>query len=327
MNNTTINKKGIVFFGTPDFAIGILDTMMVASLPVVAVVTAPDKPAGRGRKPRQSAVKQYAVEKGLPVLQPVRLKDPEFLQVLATFDAALFVVVAFRMLPVAVWQMPPLGTINLHASLLPAYRGAAPINWAIINGEKETGVTTFFINEKIDTGPLIMQQRIPIPGTDTYNAGALHDDLMQVGAELVVRTVTDIFAGKAQAVPQNPGDYSPAPKLTKNNTRIDWNTPLNDIRNFIRGLSPYPGAWTYFQKGEEQIPVKILACHISKEKHQLTPGVVEVLKEDGKQVMRVIHRQGFVYIDELKWPGKKAMDINSFLNGYRFHKPILVKDD
>lgn len=316
------SKKKIVFFGTPDFAAGILDAMMVTSLPVVAVVTAPDKPAGRGRKPRQSAVKRYAGEKALPVLQPANLKSQAFLEQLQALDAGLFVVVAFRMLPVAVWQMPPLGTINLHASLLPSYRGAAPINWAIINGEKETGVTTFFINEKIDTGPLIMQRRVPIPDTDTYNAGALHDDLMQAGAELLIRTVEDIFDGKAQAVPQNPGDYSPAPKLTQDNTRIDWSAPLDDIRNFIRGLSPYPGAWTHFPEGDKKIRVKILSCSVVKTPHTTDPGTVLVAKENGKNVMKVAHRQGYVYIREIKWPGKRSMDMNSFLNGYRFDFPL-----
>ncbi|MBC7892282.1 MAG: methionyl-tRNA formyltransferase, partial [Sphingobacteriaceae bacterium] len=229
--------------GTPDFAVASLRHLVEAGCQVVAVITAPDKPAGRGHHLQQSAVKQYAASVGLPVLQPEKLKNAEFLEELQSYHADLQVVVAFRMLPEVVWAMPPLGTFNLHASLLPQYRGAAPINWAIINGETETGVTTFFIRQEIDTGPLLFQETEPIHPDDT--AGTLHDRLMQHGAALVLKTVQAIEAGEYPDLPQSEArDLKKAPKIFKETGEIDWNQPAETVRNFVRGLSPYPAAWT-----------------------------------------------------------------------------------
>ncbi len=315
--------KRIVFFGTPEFARYILQEIIREGFHVAAVVTAPDKPAGRGRKLRASEVKKYAESHEIPILQPVNLKSGEFLDELASFKADVFVVVAFRMLPESVWKMPALGTFNLHASLLPAYRGAAPINWAIIRGEKVTGVTTFFINEKIDTGDIILQEKVEI--TPGMNAGELHDQLMIVGAKTVNATLKRLFAGDLSTHPQPPGETSYAPKLNPGNTRINWEAPAGDLKNFIRGLSPYPGAWTEWIEGEKTYKVKIYSGSFEKKEHDFKTGQLSVVKENGKRKLFVAHQEGFYRIDEIQFPGKRRMDINSFLNGYSWNQNAYVK--
>lgn len=302
----------IIFMGTPDFAVASLRAMVDKGFEICAVITAPDKPAGRGRKIKTSAVKDFALQKGLKVMQPANLKDPAFLDELRSLKADLQVVVAFRMLPEVVWQMPPRGTFNLHASLLPDYRGAAPINWAIINGERRTGVTTFFINEKIDTGALILQKECPIEATDT--AGDLHDRLMNLGSDLVIETVEMIATGKVKTIDQRSGVEKQAPKLNKENCRIDWNKSLDEVYNHIRGLSPYPGAWTVLNSGTAETECKILNSHIRKSSHDLQPGSIRTSKKE----ISVAVQGGFLLIDELQLSGKRKMDAASFLNGFRF---------
>ncbi len=295
--------------GTPEFAVGSLDALYNSSHRVVGVVTAPDKPAGRGKKLSQSAVKEYALQKDLPLLQPLKLKDPEFLAELRALGADLFVVVAFRMLPEAVWNMPTMGTINLHASLLPAYRGAAPINWAIINGEKITGVTTFFINQHIDTGDIIDQTEVLID--EDMNAGELHDVLKETGSALLVDTVNKIAAGTAVARKQLSlavGTGLPeAPKLTRENCRIDWNKPAEEIIRLIKGLSPYPGAYTIHTADEA--PFKILDATTGQQ--QLAPGEIAVF---GK-TLEVGTGTESIAVLSLQAPGKRRMTTQDYLNG------------
>ena len=266
----------IVFMGTPDFAVATLRALVENNHNIVGVITAPDKPAGRGRKIRTSAVKQYALEQGLPLLQPTNLKDQTFLSELESLQPDLQIVVAFRMLPKAVWQMPALGTFNLHASLLPEYRGAAPINWAIIKGETRTGVTTFFINEDIDTGAIIRQKEVEISKSDT--AGDLHDKLMTLGSLLVIETVELISEGSVVPMEQSGAEFKPAPKLNKENCRIDWTQPLESVYNQIRGLSPYPAAWTLLSTDKGQTECKILEASILQEEHDLKPGSILATK-------------------------------------------------
>ncbi|MEL4454926.1 methionyl-tRNA formyltransferase [Lutimonas vermicola] len=304
----------IIFMGTPDFAVATLKALVKEHYNVVAVITAPDKPAGRGRKLNQSAVKKYAMSNGLEVLQPANLKDPEFLEKLKSYHADIQVVVAFRMLPKLVWDMPKLGTFNLHASLLPDYRGAAPINWAIINGEHKTGVTTFFINEQIDTGAIIKQEVTNIPKDAT--AGELHDILMELGSRTVVETLQMIEQGKVQPIHQKEGEFNPAPKLNKEICRIQWNNPLEKVYNHIRGLSPYPGAWTILDNDGQQTEVKIYKANMIPEQHQLLPGSVVAAKKN----LRVAVANGFLEITDLKMAGKRRMDAISLLNGYVFHR-------
>lgn len=304
----------IIFMGTPDFAVATLKALVKEHYNVVAVITAPDKPAGRGRKLNQSAVKKYAMSNGLEVLQPTNLKDPEFLEKLKSYHADIQVVVAFRMLPKLVWDMPKLGTFNLHASLLPDYRGAAPINWAIINGEHKTGVTTFFINEQIDTGAIIKQEVTNIPKDAT--AGELHDILMELGSRTVVETLQMIEQGKVQPIHQKEGEFNPAPKLNKEICRIQWNNPLEKVYNHIRGLSPYPGAWTILDNDGQQTEVKIYKANMIPEQHQLLPGSVVAAKKN----LRVAVANGFLEITDLKMAGKRRMDAISLLNGYVFHR-------
>jgi len=306
----------IVFFGTPEFAVESLRQIIDSGFNVVAVVTASDKPAGRGRSLQMSAVKQFAIERGLPVLQPVRLKDPDFIEQLRGFGAQLFVVIAFRMLPEAVWAMPPLGTFNLHASLLPRYRGAAPINWAVINGDTITGVTTFFIQHEIDTGDIIDQQSIEIfPDED---AGSVHDRLMELGAKLTVKTINDIVDGNLATIPQSDvkcSEPTPAPKIFKDTCRIDWTQPAEKIHNLVRGLSPYPAAWTMLiNDGKEQGTLKIFTT-------RLTGNVAE---KPGRVV--IDHARGIINIDcadrqleivSLQSPGKRRMPAADFLRGCR----------
>lgn len=302
----------IAFMGTPDFAVATLDTLIEGGHDVVAVITAPDRPAGRGRKLNQSAVKKYAQTKGLKILQPTNLKDPNFLSELKNLHIDLQIVVAFRMLPKQVWSMPQFGTFNLHASLLPDYRGAAPINWAIINGDSKTGVTTFFINEEIDTGAIIKQKSISIEAD--MSAGALHDKLMVAGSKVVLETVKMIQKGDISPMDQKEGNYRPAPKLNKENCRISWNLPMQQIYNHIRGLSPFPGAWTLLDNNDQQIELKIYNGLMIAETHKLSPGTIVF----SKKKLRVAVANGFVEITDLKMAGKRRMDAISLLNGYEF---------
>lgn len=303
----------IIFMGTPDFAVATLKALVEAKKNIVAVITAPDKPAGRGRKINQSAVKKYAVATGLDILQPTNLKDPDFLNELKVLNANLQIVVAFRMLPKQVWAMPKFGTFNLHASLLPNYRGAAPINWAIINGESQTGVTTFFINEDIDTGAIIKQQSLEI-STKT-SAGDLHDKLMNLGSKVVVETVEMIENDDIHTLIQKEGTYKPAPKLNKDNCRIKWENSPELIYNHIRGLNPYPGAWTILENNNEKIELKIYESEIIDDVHELEIGELLITK---KRIM-VALKNGLLEIKDLKLAGKRRMDTISLLNGYEFH--------
>lgn len=302
----------IVFMGTPDFAVGSLKTLVEAGYNIVGVITAPDRPAGRGRKLNESAVKKYALSKGLHILQPTNLKNTEFLNELDALSIDLQVVVAFRMLPVVVWSKPKLGTFNLHASLLPDYRGAAPINWAIINGETKTGVSTFFINEDIDTGSLLKQEVVSIGMTDS--AGDLHDRLMSVGSKLVLETVKMIQNGKANPVAQESREFKSAPKLNKENCRINWEMPKHQIYNHIRGLCPYPGSWTILENDGEQIELKVYKTEMLEETHDLEPGMIVKSKKN----LKIAVQDGFIDILELKMAGKRKMDAVSLINGYEF---------
>ncbi len=302
----------IVFMGTPDFAVASLKKLVDNNYKVVGVITAPDRPAGRGQKLRASAVKEYAVAKGLPVLQPTNLKSEDFLTQLKALDADLQIIVAFRMLPKVVWAMPKYGTFNLHASLLPEYRGAAPINWAVINGEKVTGNTTFFIDDKIDTGEVILQQQVEIGPLTT--AGELHDVLMENGAGLVLQTVDLIASGKVTAKPQPDHEPKTAYKLTKENTKIDWSLSGETIHNLIRGLSPYPSAWCFLNDKSKQQKVKILLSEFQKITHSEKMGSI-IVKE--KQ-LKIAVIDGYISILKMQLPGKKAMDTKALLNGYTF---------
>jgi methionyl-tRNA formyltransferase len=306
-------KLRIVFMGTPAFAVHILDGLVQKEYNIVGVVTAPDRPAGRGQKIKQSAVKVYANKHQLKVFQPENLKDREFLQQLQNVKADVQVVVAFRMLPKVVWQMPKKGTFNLHASLLPQYRGAAPINWAIINGEKETGVSTFFIDEKIDTGALIFQSKISISAAD--NAGTLHDKLMIEGLLLTLRTLNAIGDNQFETTQQKAvSNLKTAHKLNKENCKIDWSKSGCQIINHVRGLNPYPSAWTLLQNGNDLINLKLYEVQFEKITHQLEIGKVFI----DKYSIKVATRDGFIDLTSFKFPGKKQMDVKSFLNGFSF---------
>lgn len=307
------NKLRIVFMGTPDFAVATLKTLVEHSYEIVGVITAPDKPAGRGRKLNQSAVKEYALSKNLNILQPTNLKDEKFINELKSLNANLQIVVAFRMLPEVVWKMPKYGTFNLHASLLPNYRGAAPIHWAIINGETKTGVTTFFIDEKIDTGAIILQEEINIEPTETV--GSLHDKLMHLGSSLVIETVEKIEQENIKTIIQ-PKDNTikTAYKLNKDNCKIDWNESLNNIYNKIRGLNPFPTAWCYLDNQDETLTVKIY--DVEKEKANHTEPIGKILSD--KNYLKVAVRNGYIVINEIQLPGKRKMDVKSLLNGFNF---------
>ncbi|PIV49621.1 MAG: methionyl-tRNA formyltransferase [Flavobacteriaceae bacterium CG02_land_8_20_14_3_00_34_13] len=308
-----MNDLRIVFFGTPDFAVATLKALVKHKKNIVGVITAPDKPAGRGRTLHQSAVKQYALSQNLHVLQPTNLKAEDFLAQLNSLQANLQIVVAFRMLPKEVWQMPKFGTFNLHASLLPQYRGAAPINWVIINGESKTGVSTFFIDEKIDTGHIILQEETTIEKNE--NAGSLHDKLMLLGSQLVLKTVSLIEDGTVHTIEQNfTEEVKTAYKLDTENTKINWNCSVETIHNKVRGLSPYPSAWSYIQNGESEISIKIFATEIKIEKHNEEIGKVI----STKNTLKVAAKNGWVFLQELQLPGKKKMNIKSLLNGYNF---------
>lgn len=305
----------IIFMGTPDFAVATLKTLIDNAYDVVGVITAPDKPAGRGRKLNESAVKKYAVSQGLHVMQPTNLKNEEFVKELKALEANLQIVVAFRMLPEVVWNMPKYGTFNLHASLLPNYRGAAPIHWAIINGEKVTGATTFFIDEKIDTGAIILQEAIAIEDNETV--GSLHDKLMDMGSQLVIKTVDLIQKDDVETTIQpKTEDLKTAYKLNKANCKIDWNLDLDTIYNKIRGLNPFPTAWCQLLNGDETLNIKIFKVEKEQDKHNFENGSILTTKSN----LKVAVRDGYIIIEEIQLPGKRKMDIKSLLNGYDFKK-------
>lgn len=310
----TVKDCRIVFMGTPEFAVAILEKLIQENCHVVAVVTAPDKPAGRGMQLTQSAVKQSAIKHNLPVLQPVRLKDPLFLEELQAYQADVQVVVAFRMLPELVWNMPPMGTINLHASLLPKYRGAAPINWAIINGEQETGITTFKLKHAIDTGDVLMRKKIKIRPDET--AGELHDEMKMAGADLVYETLTGYCSGQLATMPQEQliheivGHVPEAPKLHTETCGIDWTKKSEEVYNLIRGLSPYPTAFTHLN-GKM---LKIFKARYEMKSAEIALGTFET---DGKNFLRFATSDGWIYVEELQLEGKKKMNVEDFLRGYR----------
>lgn len=301
----------IVYFGTPEFAVASLKALVEAGANIVAVVTAPDKPAGRGRKLQESDVKQYAVAQGLPVLQPTNMKSADFIEELRSYRADIQVVVAFRMMPQAVWDMPPMGTVNVHGSLLPQYRGAAPINWAIINGETETGVTTFRLKHEIDTGNILLQKKVAIGADD--NVGLIYEKLMNEGAELLVETIKGLAADSLKEIPQNdiPTDeLKHAPKIFKEDTRIHWNKPAKQIHDLIRGLSPYPAAFTELQSN---------VLKVYGDKYEITThdAAVGSYDTDGKSYLRFAAQDGWVYAEDVQLQGKKRMSISDFLRGFR----------
>ena len=305
----------IAYFGTPEFAASQLEAILKAGYEVAVVVTMPDKPAGRGRKIQYSEVKKTALEHNLPLLQPEKLKDPEFLDQLASFEANLFIVVAFRMLPASVWQMPELGTFNLHASLLPQYRGAAPINFAIINGETETGLTTFFLNEEIDKGAVIKREKVDIRYDET--AGELHDELMLLGNRVVVDTIKQIEKGEAKALPQEEllenHPLKAAPKITKEFCNVDWSQDCQTVYNHIRGLSPYPAAHTQLHsENGDTMDMKLFASEIEKCRHDLPLGSVVT---DNKTGLKIAAKDGFIHLTQVQQAGKKSMPIEDFLRG------------
>ncbi len=304
----------IVFMGTPEFAVTILKGLLEANFNIVGVITAPDRPAGRGRKIHQSAVKKFAVNNNLTVLQPTNLKNKDFQQELENLNANLQIVVAFRMLPKSVWNMPKYGTFNLHASLLPEYRGAAPINWAIINGETKTGVTTFFIDDKIDTGEIILQKETDIAPNETV--GELHDRLMYIGSKLVNKTVELIANDNVTTQKQPEREEKSAPKIHTETCKIDWNDTLNNIYNKIRGLNPYPAAWTTLKNGDDEILAKIYDVKKEIEHHHYKSGKIIT----SKNTLRVAVTNGYLIIDSLKLAGKRKMDVKSLLNGYSFNE-------
>lgn len=314
-----MEKLRIVFMGTPEFAVGILDTIYKNNYEIVGVITAADKPAGRGQKIKYSAVKEYALEKNLRLLQPTNLKDETFLEELRSLNANLQVVVAFRMLPEVVWRMPKFGTFNLHASLLPEYRGAAPINWAIINGETKTGVTTFFIDDKIDTGAMILNDEIAIDENET--AGELHDRLMVLGSETVIKTLALIEKGNVSTTLQseNP-EIKTAYKLNRENCKIDWNKSGREIHNLVRGLSPYPAAWCFIKDNDQEWNVKIYETRFETENHNYIPGTVTTSKKE----IKVATIDGFVSILSLQFPGKKRMTTQELLNGISFSEKAIA---
>lgn len=313
--SSPLGDRGIVFMGTPEFAVASLDALVNAGCHIVAVVTAPDKAAGRGMQLKQSAIKKYAVENDLKVLQPEKLKDPDFLEELKSVKADLQVVVAFRMLPEAVWNMPPMGTINLHGSLLPQYRGAAPISWAIINGEKETGVTTFKLKQEIDTGDILLQEAISIGENET--AGELHDKMKEIGAKLLVKTVKGLADGTLKESPQvypssetNELPLKHAPKLHTDNCRINWSNTVENIHNLIRGLSPYPGAFTIINE-------KMFKIFRTKKEIVFPKGTEGDHDTDGKTYLKFACTDGYLHVLEVQMEGKKKMMIEEFLRGFR----------
>lgn len=305
----------LIFMGTPEFACESLKALTGNGYNVVAVVTAPDKPAGRGQKITESEVKQLALKQGIPVLQPEKLKDESFVTTLRSYKADIQVVVAFRMLPEIVWNMPPLGTINLHASLLPLYRGAAPLNWPIINGDKETGVTTFLLQHEIDTGNILFQEKISINPEDTV--GDIHDRLMVLGSKLVLKTIDALADGNITPVPQESLPIDPArlhaPKIFKDDCKIDWEKPGIQINNLIRGLSPYPAAWTNLISDDKMVSLKIFRSAFEQAVHSFSTGCI---LSDGKKYLKVAVSDGFIFIKDLQAAGKKRMSVEDFLRGF-----------
>lgn len=316
----------IVYMGTPEFAVESLKRLVEGGYNIVGVITMPDKPMGRhGSVLQQSPVKQYAVSQGLKVLQPEKLKNEEFVAELRSLNADLQIVVAFRMLPEVVWSMPRLGTFNLHASLLPQYRGAAPINWAVINGDTETGITTFFLKHEIDTGEIIDQVRVPIADTD--NVEVVYERLMRLGGDLVLKTVDAILEGSVKTIPQEElaqvGELRPAPKIFKETCCIDWTIGVKRIYDFVRGLSPYPAAWTeLYQEGADPIMLKIFETEKLFCEHSLAPGTIVT---DCKTYFKIASSDGYVNVLSLQLAGKKRMEINDFLRGYRHTEKAYVK--
>ena len=297
--------------GTPDFAVEPLRRLVDAGKNIVAVITMPDKPAGRGHKIQFSPVKEYALSVGLPILQPTNLKDPEFIEELRSYQADLQIVVAFRMLPEIVWNMPPLGTFNLHASLLPQYRGAAPINWAVINGETETGITTFFLQHEIDTGNIIMQEKITIAPDD--NAGIVHDRLMMLGADLVLKTVEQIESGNISSMPQPEGELKAAPKIFKDTCLINFNTTAEAVRNLVRGLAPYPAAWIELTDPSGNT-TNMKIYEVSKELCTPTHPAGTLIC-DGKKILKVAVLDGYIHLDQVQLAGKKRMPSADLMRG------------
>lgn len=316
----------IVYMGTPEFAVESLKRLVEGGYNIVGVITMPDKPMGRhGSVLQPSPVKQYAVSQGLKVLQPEKLKNEEFVAELRSLNADLQIVVAFRMLPEVVWSMPRLGTFNLHASLLPQYRGAAPINWAVINGDTETGITTFFLKHEIDTGEIIDQVRVPIADTD--NVEVVYERLMRLGGDLVLKTVDAILEGYVKTIPQEElaqvGELRPAPKIFKETCRIDWTIGVKRIYDFVRGLSPYPAAWTeLYQEGTDPVMLKIFETEKLFCEHSLAPGTIVT---DCKTYFKIASSDGYVNVLSLQLAGKKRMEINDFLRGYRHTEKAYVK--
>ena len=314
-----MEKLRIVFMGTPEFAVGILDTIIKNNYNVVGVITAADKPAGRGQKIKYSAVKEYALANNLPLLQPTNLKDEGFLAELKALDANLQIVVAFRMLPEVVWKMPKLGTFNLHASLLPNYRGAAPINWAIINGDTKTGVTTFFIDDKIDTGAMIMSAETAIVPDE--NAGQLHNRLMELGSATVIETLALIEKGNVTTTIQKENaEIRTAYKLNKENCKIDWTKSVVEIYNLIRGLSPYPSAWCFISDKKEEWNVKIHEAKMILEHHDYGIGSLIFNKKE----MKIAAKNGFIQVLSIQFPGKKKMNTSELLNGMTFSEEAIA---
>lgn len=317
--NLALHALRIVFMGTPEFAVASLDALLRAGYNIVGVVTAPDKPAGRGMKLNESAVKKYASQKGLNILQPAKLKDPAFLEELAALQADLQIVVAFRMLPETVWDMPRLGTINLHGSLLPQYRGAAPINWAVINGEHQTGVTTFRLKHEIDTGNILLQESFPVGENET--AGEVHDRMKEIGAALLVRTVQGLADGSLEDKPQQSlittgveHSLHHAPRIFTDTCKIDWTKPVQAIHNLVRGLSPFPGAFTYLDD-------KMLKIYRSEK--EAAPALLAVPGShhtDGKTYLKFAAADGYLHVKEIQLEGKKKMNVEDFLRGYHFRQ-------
>lgn len=321
------NNLRIVYMGTPEFAVESLKCLVEGGYNVVGVITMPDKPMGRhGSVLQASPVKQYAVSQGLRVLQPERLKDESFIEELRSLKADLQIVVAFRMLPEVVWNMPPMGTFNLHASLLPQYRGAAPINWAVINGDTETGITTFFLKHEIDTGEIIDQVRVPIADTD--NVEVVYDKLMRLGGDLTLKTVDAILAGTVKTTPQEElaqvTELRPAPKIFKETCRIDWNKGVKAVYDFIRGLSPYPAAWTELHETAASQPV-MLKIFESRKEFCMPEEAVGTVVTDGKSYLKVATTDGYIDILSLQLAGKKRMPVADFLRGYHYSADACVK--
>lgn len=317
--NTTL-KPRILFFGTPEFAVICLQKLLESDCTIVGVITSPDRPAGRGKKLRSSAIKDYAVQHELPLLQPLNLKDLDFIKSVEELNADIAVVVAFRMLPKSLWSLPSKGTFNLHASLLPQYRGAAPINWAIANGEKESGVTTFLIDEKIDTGALLLQKKILLDTHET--AGSLHDKLASLGSELIVETIDSLFSDTLS--PQVQDEKAPlkeAPKLTKENTQISWDKSLEEIHCFVRAMNPYPGAWVLLHEKNSTLTMKVFEAEIRKEKHNTPVGYVRVENRE----IQIAHPEGWLICLHIQLPNKRKMKASELLNGYAFDENCRIK--